>query len=126
MGSDHECNPPWTSDDMGGLLARPESNGAVGLMRRHLPRRVHRLKERHECSGLRGTQVVSVGGHIAAALDYLADELVMGELYGHAIQLRPPLPSQPAQRVAVVTRLGLKNERPRRLQAVRPLQVRRG
>jgi len=49
------------------------------------------FKERHERGGLRRTQVVSIGRHIATALDYLTDELVTRKSHGDTIQSRPPL-----------------------------------
>jgi hypothetical protein len=70
------------------------------------------LEERNECSRLRGVQVPPISRHIASALDYLADQLILREPYGDSIQLRPPLAADAAQGVAVVALLHLKNKRP--------------
>src|SRR5580704_14524039 len=48
--------------------------------------RVQALKERHQRSSLCWTQVVSIRGHIATALDYLPNELVLREPHRDAIQ----------------------------------------
>src|SRR5580658_5888977 len=94
------------------LVACSSFNCAGSVLRRGLSGRVQRLEKRHERGRLRRTPVVSVGWHVATALDHLADELVLRKLDGHSIQLRPSLASRAAQRVAVVTLLGLKNECP--------------
>jgi hypothetical protein len=49
------------------------------------------FKERHERRGLSRTQIVSIGRHIAAALDHLPDELVTRKSHGDTIQSGPPL-----------------------------------
>src|ERR1700675_861262 len=104
MDGDHECKPPWTSDDIGNLWAG-------SILRWGLPGRVQCLKKRHERSGFRRTQVLPVGGHVAAALDHLAYKLILRELYAHSIQFRSALSTSAAQRVTVVALLRLKNER---------------
>jgi hypothetical protein len=81
------------------------------------------LEESHQCSRLCGSQIFSVSRHVAAALDYLADELILRELNGDSIQLRTTLTSRAAQRVAVVALLYLKNERALPLQGRTPFQV---
>ena len=72
-----------------------ESNGAGSITRRRLSGRVKRLEERHQCRSLRGTQVLSVGRHVAAALDHLADELILRELSSYLIQFWPRSPPTP-------------------------------
>src|SRR5580704_555934 len=47
------------------------------VARRKLPGRVQGPEERNERSGLRGIQIFSVGWHVAASLDDLADELIL-------------------------------------------------
>jgi hypothetical protein len=49
------------------------------------------FKERHERGSLCRTQIVSIGRHIAAALDHLPDELVTRKSHGDTIQSWPPL-----------------------------------
>jgi len=51
---------------------------------------VQSLKERDERRGLSRTQIVSVGRHIATALDHLPDELVTRKSHGDTIQSRTP------------------------------------
>jgi hypothetical protein len=58
--------------------ARSDVSFTGGITRRNLFGRVERLEKRHERSRLRGTQVISVGWHVATALDHLADELILG------------------------------------------------
>ena len=81
-------------------------------MRRRLSSWVECLQERHECSRLRRTQVFPVGWHVAAALDHLADELILRELYSDSIQIWATLSAGVAERMAVVALLRLKNECP--------------
>jgi len=38
-----------------------------------------------KCSGFGGTQIFSVGRHVATSLDHLADELVLGQAHGNTI-----------------------------------------
>ena len=84
---------------------------------------MQRFEELDECSRFGRTQVFSVGGHVTAALDYLADELILRELDGDSIQLWSALSARPAQRMAVVALFRLKYERSLSLQGRTPLQV---
>jgi hypothetical protein len=85
--------------------------GAGSILSRHLSRRMQRLEERDQRSSLRRTQGFSVGGHVAAALNHLPDELILRELEGDTIERRPALSSDISQCVTVVALLGLKNKR---------------
>src|ERR1700730_17968985 len=105
------------------LWACSEFSGARSVTRRGLSGRAQCLEKRHECSRLRGTQVFSVGWHVAAALDHLANELILRELYSDSIQIWATLSAGAAQRMAVVALLRLKNERPLPLQGRAPFQV---
>src|ERR1700690_636572 len=78
---------------------------------RALRGRMEGLKESDQRGRLRRTQVVSVGRHIASALDYLPDELVLREPHCDAIQGWPPLSARIAERVAVAALLHLKHQR---------------
>src|SRR5438309_1408397 len=69
------------------------------------------VEERHERSRFCGTQVFSVSRHIAAALYHLPDQLIMRESHGDCIERRSALPTLTVERVAVVTLLGLKDQR---------------
>src|SRR4051812_8256985 len=73
--------------------------------------RMQGFKERHERRGLCWTQIVSVGRHIAAALDHLPDELVSRKSHGNTIESRSPLSPGISEGMAVSALLGLKHER---------------
>src|SRR5258705_1105809 len=103
-------------------LACPEGGCSRSVTRRRLTRWVQRLKKRHQCSRFRRAQVFSIGGHVPATLNYLANELVFGEVQGHTVQRRPALASSVIQRMTVVTLLSLKNECTPTLQGRSPLQ----
>src|SRR5580700_4207271 len=79
--------------------------------RRSLPGGVQRFEERHERRGFRRIQVLAIGRHVAAALNHLPDELILGELYGNCIERGPALTSGATQGVAIVTLLRLEHER---------------
>ena len=68
-GRDHACIPDGKYRD---LLAF-----AGGVSRRSLAGGMQSLEKRHQRGGFGGIQVLSVGGHVAAALDYLADQLIL-------------------------------------------------
>src|SRR5258708_1068115 len=68
------------------------------------------LKERDKGRGLWGTQVISVRRHIAAPLNHLPDELILGELHSRLIERRTALSTGFAERVAVAALFGLKNQ----------------
>ena len=59
---------------------------------------VQRLEKRHQRGCLGGTQVFSIRRHIAATLDHLAYQLILGKLNGDSIQFRPALPSRAASK----------------------------
>jgi len=48
------------------------------VARGSLPCWMQRCEECDQCGGLRRTQILPICGHIAASLDHLADELVLG------------------------------------------------
>src|SRR5271155_1751903 len=72
--------------------------------------RMQRFEEGNERSGLRRAQVFPVSRHIAAPLDHLADELVLREPNGNAIQGRASLPSGFTQRMAVAALFALEDK----------------
>src|SRR5260370_16328282 len=76
-----------------------------------LPCGMQGLKKRDERRGLCRTQVLPVRRHVAASLDHLADELVLREPHGDAIQRRASLPAQLPEGMAVAALLHLKNKR---------------
>src|SRR5689334_12082778 len=69
------------------------------------------LKKCDERGGLRWTQILSVGWHVAAALNHLADQLVLCQPYGHAVETGASLPALLSKGMAVSALLGLKHER---------------
>src|SRR3984885_1705317 len=72
---------------------------------------VQGLEKRYERRSLCGTQVVPIGRHVTAALNYLANELILRQTHGNAIQGWSPLSTRVAERVAVAALLDLKHER---------------
>ena len=81
------------------------------ITRRALCGRMEGFKERHERRSLSRTQIVSVGRHIAAALDHLPDELVTRKSHGDAIQGWSSLSAGIAEGMAVAALLDLKHQR---------------
>ena len=79
------------------------------------------FKKCYERSSLRGTQVVPISGHVAAALNHLPDELVLRQSHGNAIQGRASLSTGVAKRVAVAALLDLKHQRALPLQCSRAM-----
>src|SRR5262245_40257213 len=72
---------------------------------------MQRFEERHERICFCGTQIFSVSRHIAAALDHLPDQLIIGEPDSDCIECRPPLSTFAVESMAVVALLGLKDQR---------------
>src|SRR5215469_3284284 len=70
------------------------------------------LKERDQSSCLRWTQVLSICRHVAATLNYLANQLVLGEPHCHAIESGSSLSATLSKRVAIAALLDLKDQRP--------------
>src|SRR5260370_37286462 len=92
----------------------------LGVAERHIARRITRwglsgwmqgLEKCDERRGLCRTQVLPVRRHVAASLDHLADELVLREPRGDAIQRRASLPAQLPEGMAVAALLDLENKR---------------
>src|SRR5258708_34248305 len=81
-----------------------------------LPCGMQGLKKRDERRGLCRTQVLPVRRHVAASLDHLANERVLREPHGDAIQGRSSLLTNLPEGMAVAALLDLKNERPLPLQ----------
>src|SRR5580704_2714968 len=98
------------------LRVRSSFTGARGIACRRQSGRVQRFEKRHQRSCLGGTQIFSIRGHVAATLNHLTYQLILRELDGDSIQFRPALSTRSADSVAVVTLLGLENERSLALQ----------
>src|SRR5262245_16876937 len=69
------------------------------------------LKKCHKRGRLCRTQILSVGRHIAPALNNLADELVLREPHCNAVECRSSLSAKIPKRMTVATLFGLKNQR---------------
>src|SRR5262245_32011244 len=77
------------------------SDVTCGLARRCLACGMERLEKRDKRRGFRRTQVLAVRGHVAAPLNDLANELVLREPGGDAIETRAALAAGLAKGVAV-------------------------
>src|SRR6267154_2244177 len=93
------------------FLALAKHDIARRIARGSLPSRMQGLKKRDKRRGFCRTQVLPIRGHVAASLDHLADELVLREPHGDAIQRRASLPAQLPEGMAVAALLDLKHER---------------
>ena len=69
---------------------------------------MQRLKKSHQGRGLRGIQIFSVGGHVSAALEHLAHQLIASQTNSDGIERRSPLSTGSAERVTIVALLLLK------------------
>ena len=69
------------------------------------------FQKRHKRGCLRWAEVFSIGRHISSALDHLANQLIFGKTDSNGVQRRSALSPFVIQRMAVMTLLGLKNQR---------------
>src|SRR6266478_2395068 len=99
-----------------------EDNVASGFARRSLSSRVERCEKSDQGRGLRRTQILPICRHVSAALDHLADELVLRQSHGNAVQSRTTLSAALAKRMAVAALLDLENERTLTLKRSRAVQ----
>src|ERR1700691_4573243 len=100
----------WLSP--GGLhLAVAKNQIPCRIAGRSLVGWVQGLEERYERRSFCRTQVISIGRHVAAALNYLTNELILREPHGNAVEGWPSLSARVAKRVAVAALLDLKHER---------------
>src|SRR5215468_8795448 len=97
-----------------------------GGARRRLVRGAQRLHERDDGVHLGRRQVLTVGGHVAAALEDLTHELIGGEPRRHAVEGGAAPATFPAQAVAVATLLVLDHQRALELQRGPPAEVLHG
>src|SRR5713101_2583532 len=93
------------------FLGVTEHHIARCIARGSLPSRMQGFEKCDERRGLCRIQVLSVCRHVAASLDHLADELVLREPHGDAIQRRASLPAQLPEGMAVAALLDLENKR---------------
>src|SRR5215472_6329101 len=100
----------------GSIRICPECDLVGGIASWWLPSRMQRLQESHEGGRFRWAQILTVGRHVAAALDHLADQLTRRQSYRHSVERRSALASNPFEGMAVAALLRLKDERAPALQ----------
>src|SRR5271166_804574 len=76
------------------ILGVAEDHFAGGVASGGLPRGMQRFEKCNERCGLRRTQIFPIGRHVAAALDHLADELVLRQSNLDGIERWASLPTQ--------------------------------
>src|SRR5262249_37264650 len=94
-----------------GLLISSFSNGAGSILCRTLPGWMQRLKKFDQRGRLRRTQVLPISRHISSVLNDLTNQLIRRETDSNSVERRSALAAIAAQGMAVVTLLGLKDER---------------
>src|ERR1700688_2194973 len=82
-------------------------SGFCRVARGRVAARMHRDEERHDRVDFGGAQVLAVGRHVAAALYYLADDLVAGQASCGGVEGGAAESAFAAERVAVATLLAL-------------------
>ena len=92
--------------------ALPKYDIARSIAGRSLACRMQGLEKRNKGCGFRWTQVFSVGGHVSASLNHLADKLVLRKPHRNAVERRPPLSAEFTERMAIAALLGLEDESP--------------
>src|SRR5580704_6029346 len=92
------------------FLGVTEHRIARRIARGSLPSWMQGFEKCHERRGLCRTQVLPVRRHVAASLDHLADELVLREPHGDAVERRPPLSAEFTERMAIAALLHLEHE----------------
>src|SRR5471030_1816559 len=93
----------------GWFVAEDHVSGSISRWR--LCSRMQTFQKRDQGSRFRWAQIFSIRRHIAASLDHLADELVLGQTYGDAVEGRATLSAALANGMAVAALFGLKHER---------------
>src|ERR1700724_3282626 len=81
------------------------------IARGRLARRMHRGEEGDDRVDLRGSEILAVGRHIAAALNYLANDLVAREARGSVVERGPAQAALAAERMAIAALLALLQQR---------------
>ena len=79
---------------------------------------MQRLEKSDERGCFRGTQILSIGRHVAATLNDLPDKLVLRETQGHAVEGGPSLSATFSQRVTVTALFNLEYQSSLPLQAI--------
>ena len=86
-----------------------KQDGARCVLGRALACGMQSLQEGDESGGLRRTQVFAIGGHVAASLNDLANQLIVSEADGNGIKRRTAPATLIRERVTVVALLELKD-----------------
>src|SRR5215510_3050598 len=86
------------------------SDGAGSILCRRLPGWMQRLKKLDQCCRFCRTEVFPISRHISSTLNDLANQLIRRQTDSNPVERRSALATFPAQRMAVVTLLGLKDE----------------
>src|SRR5712671_6322922 len=81
------------------------------------------MKERHHGGCLRRAQILSVGWHIASALDNLSYKLIPGEAKRHLVEGRSALAPLAVERMAVAALLLLEHDGASPLQRGTPVEI---
>ena len=116
--------PPQRDDEVAGEA--PAATGRAGSVESRAgawPLGAQRLEEGDQGRGLGRAQAVAVGGHVAAPLQDLADELIAGEAHGDVVESGPAPAAFVAERVAVAALLVLQHERALQLERAAALQL---
>src|SRR6266850_5228871 len=121
MGSFHAAAASRSRSDIAGLRAASKGGGPGSVLGLRLAVGMERLQEGDERGGLGGREVLSVGGHVAPALDHLADELIARQSDRDFVERRTALATAVAEGVAVAALLDLEDQRSLALQG-RPVR----
>src|SRR5258706_6444768 len=116
MGSFHAAAAFRSRSDITGLRAASRDRGPGSVLGLRLAVGMERLQEGDERGGLGGREVLSVGGHVAPALDHLADELIARQSDRDFVERRTALATAVAEGVAVAALLDLEDQRSLALQ----------
>lgn len=72
--------------------------------------RMQGLEKRDKRRGFGRTQILPVGRHVTAPLNHLANELVLRESHGNAVECGAPLSAEITERVAIAALLDLEHK----------------
>src|ERR1700751_5921298 len=92
-------------------LVLAQSEVASSIARWNLSSRMQGFKKCDQRGSLGRSQILSVRWHVAASLDYLTNQLILGKSHGNTVKSRTSLPALVAKRMAVAALLGLEDER---------------
>ena len=88
-----------------------ERDGARGVPCRRLPAGCNVSRNATSAVVSARAQILAIRGHVAAALNHLANQLIVRQSHGHRVQSRAALSALIVQGVAVVALLHLENQR---------------